>query len=286
MSSAALALGDPEKATAFVEEGLESVKDNAQAVALLLGLAEVHLSRGDLEAFMKTLARTAKRSPTRLDHIATLDRYKAMIARLQGDLDSSAALYATSAKKFEAAHHWHQAAAMWRFMAETAVEVNPAGASEALENASRASLMSFSAQSMSDTRLEQVLVFATRSASSQSPLEGARKVLKASVEASTRAERYDQQATALRYGLLTLPATADINKKSKILTDALVPAMAGTNREEIAMLLSLKGRLEAARFNFEGAQETLRDAEAFAKATGDPQLVEMIRAELKQLSEQ
>jgi tetratricopeptide (TPR) repeat protein len=291
MSRAAVsvAMGNPKQAETFIEAAITKTPSDLHKATLLLGLAEIHLAAGDLNGFVSQLPKAAKRlqasGAPRRDLMALITRYKAMVMQLQGDAKAAMTLYTRSAELYEQAGQWAQAASMWRFMADSSMETAPDLTSMALDKALGASTLSLSPQSVSDSRLAAALTFAIRSASSEKSSDTVVEIFDAAIDACRRAERFDQEATAVRYKLLTLPAAVDINQKATLVIEAIKPALAGTNKEEITMLLSLHGRLEAARFNFEQAQALLEQAHAFAVTTGDPELVAMIKAELDQISE-
>ncbi len=283
-AAALVALGRADAAQQHLQAAIQKAQIAEIKIALSLGLVEVHLARGDMKGIEDTFKAIEADKPALPSHLATLRRTQAMIARIKGDGARSEALYGESARLFEESRMWRQGAAMHRYIAEIKRDSDPAADGAALELAKRDALRSFDAGALSEVELARALAFATRSATSEAPLEGGQGVIEAAVAAAERVERYDQVAEARRYGLLLLPATADIGVKAEAMRKALEAALASGALEEIAMLLSLKGRLEAARFNFEEAEVDLKVALSFARAAGDAELAQLIEAELAEIA--
>lgn len=288
MAKAAVALSrkEPGKAVEVLRAGLEATKETLHEWTLELSMAEVSIARGDFEMFKKSVARVVAQKDLTVMQRGTALRYQAMISRLEGDVASSMNTYQQAAEVFGEAGNHRQAALMWRFVVEVAMENDPSRVEQAMTRAEGAAAKSFDRSTTSTIASERFVLFCIQHVQDENPpVELARTLEEAAADAALRAGRYGELAKVRRYGLLVMAPNADIDAKARQVESALDAALATNGMEEIVMLMSLMAQLEGARFRFKQAEALLNQALAFAQTSGDAELEAMIKAELEAMSE-
>lgn len=287
MARAAVALskGNKGAAVATIRDALKAAEGTHHAITLQLGMAEVQMARNDRGAFEAALDAASTLTGRDPMQEGTLLRYEAMRSRLGNNAASALNQYQKAAETFEGVGAWRQAATMWRFVLEVALDSDPSRVDEAMGRASQAASQSFDVGARAQVALERLKLFCLRHAEDENPPEEGQQLLQEAAELAKQAERDDLVAQAQRYGLLLVPARAPIDERVKAVVKALSAAHAAGDAVELTLLLSLMGQLEAARFRFKQAEAIYDEAIAFAELAGDGELIKMIQAERAALAE-
>jgi hypothetical protein len=281
-SATLLAKGDSRAAVTTLTAAADAETDATHKRSLMLGLAEVHLATGNFERFAVTLAASRGDSgaqspePTPSQEALT-SRYTGLVFQSQGRIDDAIALYTSAAETYATSGDQRQAAQALLRIAELKVIAQRDATAEVSE-ARQLAIRSHDNELLGQVLLDDLTRFAEKNAAVDAPA-GGREKLEAAVAANLRADRLDRVAVARRYGLLLLPAAADLSSKKGAVKSALEAALAAPDIQEATLLLSLLAQLEAAGFSFDAANRDIDLAISFAEALGDADLVELLAAE-------
>ena len=271
--------GQADAARARLSEALTTTRDPDDARALKMTLVQLQLMAGALDAQLLTEDPGAPRR-----HQAELLRYRAVAQLHKGGATPQTELLCQAAALYDEARAWADAVDMWIECAQ-AQGADSEAAPTAIERAYAAATRAMQPQPLAHAIIGRTLAYAERHAADRVPPGNAGTLLALSVQEARRAELFGQAGRVQRYGLLLLPATADINARAKVLRDGLSDALAGIDGIETAFLMSLMGQLEAMRQRYTEAEALLGAAVALAEAIGEPELAAGFAEELKAIQE-
>ncbi len=161
----------------------------------------------------------------------------------------------------------------------------PASAEQArsLRDASEASLASRDLDLIAEAAAAEWLAFAEEHAAAPEPPPDAAARLQRALEATRRADRLDLAARCARYGVLLLPASADIEARARAARELLPEAIASHDPGEIAIAYLLMARVERARFRYTESQALYDLSIDFSDMLGDDAMTASIEDEAKEV---
>lgn len=162
-------------------------------------------------------------------------------------------------------------------------EPGSAGHTRSLQGAAEASQASRDPDLIAEAAAGEWLAFAEEHAAEPEPPSDAAVRLQRALEVTRRADRLDLAARCARYGVLLLPASADIEARARAARELIPEAIASNDPGEIAIAYLLMARVERARFRYTEAQALYDLSIDFSDILGDDAMTTSIEDEAKEV---